>query len=50
MREVEVKEGKRREAVEKSFKSIGMNVKIEEARKIEGNEESVRNDFGKIGE
>lgn len=39
MKEVKVKEGKRKKAVEKSFKNINVKVKIGEARKSGGNAE-----------
>lgn len=36
---IKVKEGKRREVVEEMMKDIGMKVKIEEIRRLKGNEE-----------
>lgn len=39
IKKIKVKEGKRREVVEEMMKDIGMKVKIEEIRRLKGNEE-----------
>lgn len=49
MKEIKVKEGKKKEAVEEILKNIGVEARIEELRRLGKNEER-GNDMGEIGE